>query len=97
MAQCLVRNATEVGLQLVSQPTTAQQTRRALGNQTIKSKPFVPKFQQFIHTDSEITTPGHKLLASPLPGGANAETPAGKRVRKTFKYGVLPRKRCRIT
>lgn len=88
MVQCLVHSATEAGLQLVSQPTKAQQTRHSLGNQTIKSKPLVPEFQQFIHTECEIATPGHKLLASPLPGGTNTEMPASKRVRKTFKYGV---------
>lgn len=73
MAQRLVQSATEQGLQLVPQPTTAQQTRHSLGNLTIKSKPLIPEFEQFLHTESEATTPGYKLLASPLPGGANSE------------------------
>ena len=88
MAQCLVDCATHRGLKLVSLPTAAQRTRHALGHQTIKAKPLVPEFQRFIHSEVELSQPGHKLLASPLPGGSDTETPASKRVRRTYKYGV---------
>ena len=88
MAQCLVACATHHGLKLVALPTAAQRTRHALGNQTIKAKPLVPEFQRFEHSEVELSRPGYKLLASPLPGGSDTETPASKRVRRTYKYGV---------
>ena len=88
MAQCLVACAAHHGLKLVALPTAAQRTRHALGNQTIKAKPLVPEFQRFVHSDVELSQPGHKMLASPLPGGSDTETPASKRVRRTYKYGV---------
>ena len=88
MAQCLTASATTLGHNVVQQPSTSQQTRHSLGNQTVKAKPLICEFERFVHSDVPLTTEGHKLLASPLPGGSNAEMPQNKRLRMTFKYGV---------
>lgn len=59
-----------------------------MGNQSIRAKLLVPEFECFVHSEVELQAAGHKLLASPLPGGDSTETPSNKRLRKTFKYGV---------
>eukprot|EP00435_Cladocopium_sp_Y103_P043204 s207_g12.t1 len=89
MAQCLLRQAEAKHIQVGSSLSSAQTSRQAWGVQTSKSKPLVPEFKSFHHPETELSTPGLRLLATPLPGVLQTELQQDpKRVRRTYKYGV---------
>ena len=99
MAACLRRVAEQRNLLLGPNLSSSQTARQAWGVQVAKSKPLIPEFKEFYHSDCELSQPGYKLLATPPPGANQTELPTSedndvgqtashKRIRRTFKYGV---------
>ena len=99
MAFCLRRAAQARNLLLGPNLSSSQTARQAWGIQVSKSKPLIPDFKSFHYSDSELSQPGFKLLATPPSGANQTELPTAtddeakrgsqnKRIRRTFKYGV---------
>ena len=99
MAACLRRVAEQRNLLLGPNLSSSQAARQAWGVQVAKSKPLIPEFKEFYHSECELSQPGYKLLATPPPGANRTELPISednemdqtarhKRIRRTFKYGV---------
>eukprot|EP00435_Cladocopium_sp_Y103_P042429 s357_g11.t1 len=89
MARCLLRQAEEKHVKVGPSLSPAQTARQAWGVQTPKSKPLVPEFKCFHHSEVELSKPGLQLLATLIPGAQQTELQQDpKRVRRTCKYGV---------
>ena len=97
MAECLTKQAQLRQVHVERSLSSSQRARQAWGNQISRSKPLIPEFKSFVHSETESQQSGWRLLATPLPGAQQTELqqheehlgePEKKRVRKTFKYGV---------
>ena len=75
MAHCLQAAAHADGYVLDSHVSSAQRDKHVQGRQTVKSRPLVPEFKDFLHVPTEVTQPGHRLLATPHARETQPEWP----------------------
>ena len=75
MAHCLQAAAHADGYVLDSHVSSAQRDKHLQGRQTVKSRPLVPEFKDFLHVPTEVTQPGHRLLATPHARETQPEWP----------------------
>ena len=95
MAGMLQLHADRLKISLQKDVSFSRKSKHAVGLQTTSSKPLVPEFSHFHHSEQQCNIDGYRLLASPLPGDITTDLPLNenktqdtKRMRKTFKYGV---------
>lgn len=89
MATLLRAHAESLNIDLLPIIKTTKQSKQSLGVQATGLHPLIAEFSTFHHCDSPCSTPGYRLLATPLPGDhAELQEKGHKRLRKSYKYGV---------